>query len=137
MELVDTSVWARKDHPSIRGWFSDTLVNGQMALCDMVALEILSGFGSRDLFVAGAQYLDAVLCLGSGESDWKRAREVYVLLEVERDTNTRRSVKIPDLLIAACAERHGVQIVHYDRDFDTIAAITGQDVRWVAPRGSL
>jgi predicted nucleic acid-binding protein len=46
-------------------------------------------------------------------------------------------VKIPDLLIAACAERHGVQIVHYDRDFDTIAAITGQEVRWVAPRGSL
>jgi len=26
---------------------------------------------------------------------------------------------------------------HYDEDFDRIAAITGQPVQWLAPRGSL
>jgi predicted nucleic acid-binding protein len=46
-------------------------------------------------------------------------------------------VKIPDLLIAATAERYSVQIVHYDRDFETIGSVTGQSTRWVAPRGSL
>jgi len=27
--------------------------------------------------------------------------------------------------------------IHYDADYDTIAEITGQPVRWAAPRGSL
>ncbi|MYA32273.1 MAG: PIN domain nuclease [Gemmatimonadales bacterium] len=28
-------------------------------------------------------------------------------------------------------------VLHYDADFDTIAAVTGQVTEWVAPRGSL
>jgi hypothetical protein len=35
------------------------------------------------------------------------------------------------------AERHGVSVLHYDRDFDRIAAITGQPVEWVVPAGSV
>ena len=45
--------------------------------------------------------------------------------------------KHPDLLIAAAAEAAGVTILHYDEDYDRIAALTGQAVRWLAPRGSL
>ena len=26
--------------------------------------------------------------------------------------------------------------MHHDADFDTIAAVTGQDMEWVVPRGS-
>jgi predicted nucleic acid-binding protein len=137
VELVDTSVWARKDNPLIRDWFLAALTEGELAISDMVALEILDGYGSREHFLTGARYLTAVPCLPTGESEWKRAREVYRLIEDRHGTNTRRSVKIPDLLIAACAERHDVAIVHYDRDYDTIAGITGQAVRWVAQRGSL
>ena len=29
------------------------------------------------------------------------------------------------------------RLLHYDEDYDRIAAITGQHVRWIAPRGSL
>jgi predicted nucleic acid-binding protein len=46
-----------------------------------------------------------------------------------------REVGMADLLIAAVAERHGLTLLHYDGDFDTIAEITGQDARWVVPRG--
>ena len=28
-------------------------------------------------------------------------------------------------------------VLHHDADFDTIAAVTGQDMEWVVPRGSL
>ena len=28
-------------------------------------------------------------------------------------------------------------VLHHDADFDTIATVTGQDVEWVVPRGSL
>lgn len=41
-----------------------------------------------------------------------------------------------DLLIAA-AEAAGVTLLHYDEDYDRIAAVTGQPTRWIAPRGSV
>ena len=28
-------------------------------------------------------------------------------------------------------------VLHHDADFDTIAAVTGQDMEWIVPRGSL
>jgi len=44
-----------------------------------------------------------------------------------------------DLIISALADRHGVGVLHYDRDYDTLAART--DLRfasvWLATRGSL
>jgi len=43
-------------------------------------------------------------------------------------------VQPADLLIAAAAERAGLTLVHHDRDYDTIAEVTGQPARWVAPR---
>ncbi len=49
----------------------------------------------------------------------------------------QRSVSVPGLVIAAVAERHGAELVHYDADYDRIAAITGQPARWVVPRGSV
>jgi len=48
-----------------------------------------------------------------------------------------RRVKHFDLLIAAAAESARLTLLHYDADFDTIAAVTGQPIRWIAPRGSL
>lgn len=35
---------------------------------------------------------------------------------------------MPDLLIAAVAERSGLTVLHLDKDFDLIAEITGQAV---------
>jgi predicted nucleic acid-binding protein len=40
-------------------------------------------------------------------------------------------------LIAAAAEISGIELVHYDRDYDLIAAVTGQPAAWARPRGSL
>ena len=48
-----------------------------------------------------------------------------------------RSVPLADLLIAAVAEQHRVTVLHYDADFDLIAAITGQSMRWIVPRASV
>ena len=48
-----------------------------------------------------------------------------------------RSVKHADLLIAAAAEAAGLTVLHYDEDYDRIAAITDEKTRWIARRGSL
>jgi predicted nucleic acid-binding protein len=44
---------------------------------------------------------------------------------------------MPDLLIAAAAESRGLAVLHYDADFDRIAAVTGQSCEWVVPVGSV
>ena len=48
-----------------------------------------------------------------------------------------RQVALPDLLVAAAAERAEIPVLHYDRHFELIASITGQPVRAIAPLGSL
>lgn len=44
-----------------------------------------------------------------------------------------------DLIISALADRHGVGVLHYDRDYDTLATRTDLDFAsvWLARRGSL
>jgi hypothetical protein len=44
-----------------------------------------------------------------------------------------RTVKIGDLIIAAAAERGGLVVLHYDRDFDRIGDVTHQPMEWVVP----
>ena len=48
-----------------------------------------------------------------------------------------RAAGVIDLLTAAVAEHHQAVILHYDADFEHIAATTGQPHAWIAPRGSL
>ena len=43
-----------------------------------------------------------------------------------------RAPSIPDLLIAAMAELAGLVVLHDDKDFDLIAAVTGQQVERLA-----
>ncbi|MGI8684066.1 MAG: PIN domain nuclease [Acidimicrobiales bacterium] len=49
----------------------------------------------------------------------------------------QRGVPIPDLLIAAAAASAGLVVLHYDRDFERIAEVTGQPVEWVVVPGSV
>lgn len=52
-----------------------------------------------------------------------RAVEVQTLLA---DRGQHRAPSIPDLILAATAELAGLIILHVDKDFDLISAITGQ-----------
>ncbi|MFD7918747.1 PIN domain-containing protein [Streptomyces sp. NPDC059740] len=46
-----------------------------------------------------------------------------------------RALSLPDLLVAAAAELNRLTVLHYDGDFDMIAALTGQPTEWVVPAG--
>ena len=45
-----------------------------------------------------------------------------------RNRQLHRAPSIPDLLIAATAERAQLTVLHLDKDFELIAGITGQAV---------
>jgi len=63
-----------------------------------------------------------------------RAREVQALMAAR---SQHRAAGVMELLTAAAAEHYGASVLHYDADFDHIAAVTGQPVDWVAPKGSV
>jgi predicted nucleic acid-binding protein len=54
-----------------------------------------------------------------------RALEVQLILA---DRGQHRAPSIPDLLIAATAEKVGLTVLAADKDFNLIAAITGQPI---------
>jgi len=54
-----------------------------------------------------------------------RAIEIQMLLA---DRGQHRAPSIPDLLIAATAELSRLTVLHVDKDFDLIAAITDQPI---------
>jgi len=138
VELADTSAWAwtRAVGGELRRIFDDAVIEGELATCDMVRLELLYSARNAGEFGALRGELDALANCPIGNEQWWRALEVYEQLAQQGGMH-HRAVRHPDLLIAAAAEATGVAVLHYDEDYDRIAAITGQHVRWLAPRGSL
>jgi predicted nucleic acid-binding protein len=138
-ELADTSAWSwsrRRAYPELRYAFDKALVDGELATCDMVRLELLHSARSPNEFVEIRQELGALPDCPIDKDQWNRALWVYERLSA-RGGASQRSVKHPDLVIAAAADAVDVTFLHYDEDYDRIAAITGQPTRWLAPKGTL
>jgi predicted nucleic acid-binding protein len=111
-------------------------VRDEIVVCDQVVLEVLVSARSAKEYDAGALNFSGFEQAVMDSVTYGRAREVQQRLARIGGLH-HRSVTIADLLIAAAAESKGVAVLHYDEDFDRIAAVTGQPVEWVAPRGSL
>jgi len=137
--LADTSAWVhasrRQAPPELRELFSGLLVAGEIATCGPVKWELLHNTNNADEFRARRADLDALDQTPVDESEWSRALDICQGL-AERSA-LHRAVKLADVLIAAAAERAGLTVLHYDKDFDRIAGVTEQRCEWIAPKGSL
>ena len=133
---VDTSSWHRSDDPRVSGVFRRHLDADRLVLCHQVRLEILFSARSADDYDALARELSGLQTIPIDASTLDRALEVQRLLAQVGGLH-HRSVKIADLIIAAAAEAAGATVLHYDADYDRIAAITSQPVEWIVPAGSL
>ena len=131
--LVDTSVLTRLSEPSVREQIEVRANFGELARAGVSDLEM--GYSARSAAewdrLAGA--LEIFDLLETDARDFRRARQVQRLLAAKH----QRGRKIPDLLIAAAAETNGLTVLHYDADFDRIAAVTGQRCEWVVSAGSV
>ena len=131
--LADKSALARMPNAAVRARLEPLLVDGLVATCGIIDLEI--GFSAqtapvhRDVRRERRSLPRARI--DGGVLD--RALEVQGLL-AERG---QHRLPIPDLIIAAAAESAGLTVLHDDVDFERIADITGQAHDWVVPRGSV
>lgn len=131
--LLDTSVLTRLRKADIRAAIEPKAQLAQLARAGISDLEI--GYSARNDLewdrLAGA--LEVFELIETTAEHVVRARQLQRLLA----SRHQRGSKVPDLLIAAAAEARGLVVLHYDSDFDQIAAVTGQTCEWVVPAGSI
>jgi predicted nucleic acid-binding protein len=133
--LADTSVFVLQGRdPGVRRRFESLLGQGRLGACQLTALEYLNNApdpgGYERLWAA----LRSMRWLDVTGPAMERALAVHRELAAR---SKHRHFRLPDLIIAATAETHGATVLHYDHDYDRIAAVTGQPTEWVSPAGSL
>jgi predicted nucleic acid-binding protein len=130
--LADKSALTRSDaRHQVREVIEPLLLAGRIATCGIVDLELLYSAPSPATYHELKEALQAIPRVPVTDSAVDRALEVQSLLA---DQSQHRAVPLPDLLIAACAEAAGLTVLHYDADYERIAARTGQPTQWVVPR---
>ena len=132
--LVDKSALARMPLEPVRRRLAPIIEAGEAATCSIVDLEVLYSVRNfeehrRTRRRRSLAYTKVPLT----EEVFDRAMDV----QGELSKSGRHRVPIPDLLVAAAAEKAGFTVLHYDSDYDTIADVTGQPTEWVVPRGSV
>jgi predicted nucleic acid-binding protein len=133
--LADKSAIARWHHPSVRTVLAPLVQHGLMATCAISELEVLfCAQGRVDCELVAADRRRAYEWLPTEDGDLRRALSIQAQLA---DQPQPRAVPLPDLIIAAIAERHRVCVLHYDGGYEHVAEITGQATRWVVPPGSV
>ena len=122
MVLVDTSVWVEFFRKPSRIDIPAVVDLDEVVTCLPVLQEVLQGFREEAAFALAR---DAMLALPTVEAPlrqevfedavglYRRARSVGLTV--------RSSV---DCLIAACALRHGLTVLHHDRDFGFLAKVS-------------
>jgi predicted nucleic acid-binding protein len=129
---VYTGALKRLGSRAVRAAIEPLATAGVLARPTICDLEV--GYSARNAAewdrLSGA--LDAFDVIETTSGQVRRALAVQRRLA----EHSQRGRKIPDLLVAAAAEEHGLTVLHYDADFDLIAAVTGQRCQWVVPAGS-
>ena len=122
MTLVDTSIWIEVFRQRRALDMARLIDFDDVVTCLPVVQEVLQGFREEGAYRLAC---DAMLALPIVESPLG----VDVVLEAAglyraaraRGVTVRSSV---DCLIAACALRHDLEVLHRDRDFDALARVS-------------
>jgi predicted nucleic acid-binding protein len=137
--LLDNSAWARLADPALDDErvhdIADALEQRRIGVCLPFLLE--AGYSTRTA-MDHDEVLRELMALPMLHVDAEVERRA---IDAQRQLARAGHHRLPpvDLLIAALADRHGVGVLHYDRDYDIVAART--DLRfasiWLAERGTL
>lgn len=134
--IADKSAWFRATDVRIRDTWAAALSNRQILTCPIVSLELLYSARTGDDFDRWAASLAELRDVPVTRSVTSAAQQALRSL-AHVGGGHHRAVKLPDLLIAACAQDAAVGVLHYDEDFDRLASVLSFESRWIAPRGTL
>ena len=133
--LVDKSALARLHLTAVREELEPLMIRALVGICGVTELEMLYSARNIQERARMKEQLEASLDRIDIPKDiWEQAAEIQETLTEQAQ---HRSASIPDLIVAATASARGLEILHYDRDFDTIARFTEQPARWIVPPGTV
>lgn len=125
--LIDKSALVRLGRSSAAAEWASRIQRGLVGISTVTRLEVgysarsagdlARAFSTPPIAAMPVEYLTPAI--------EDRAVEVQRLLA---ERGQHRTPSIPDLLIAATAELAGLTVLHADKDFDLISALTGQSV---------
>lgn len=117
--MIDTSAWVEflRDTGSPACDAVDELLDGHIAVCDVITMEVLAG--ARDEHHLGSLrgLLARATLIPMTPADYEGAAALYRMCR--RNGETVR--KLVDCLIAAVAIRVDAPILHFDADFEALA----------------
>ena len=118
--LVDSSVWIPflRGHSELPAVVSQAMAKGESHLCPVIWVEIYSGIrGKREERIANEL---STLCpsLPMDSKSWDEAAKLGRIAK-------RSGVNYPlaDILIAACARRHGAELIHDDKHLASLLTL--------------
>lgn len=122
MTLIDTSAWIehlRKDgNGEVRSRVSAVLLSGDAAWCPVVRVELWNGARGTREYAVLREMESTLHDLPIDETVWGSATEL-----AKKCRASGLTIPATDIVIAACAARHGVGLEHADRHFDLIRGI--------------
>ncbi|CAN5204453.1 type II toxin-antitoxin system toxin ribonuclease VapC11 [soil metagenome] len=117
--LVDTSAWIETIRAAgeerVRAAVSAAAADDRAVICDMVLLELWNGARSDEDRRTLRALEERVECVPTAAEAWRLACRLAVALRKKGAT-----VPAADLVIAACAQHHGLELLHRDSHFDRI-----------------
>lgn len=127
MLLVDTSVWIEVFKKESHVHLEAVAPLDEITLCLPILQEVLQGFREEGAFRTAREALMAFPMVESPMAleVFEEAAQLY--RKARRAGLTVRSSV--DCLIAVCAIRHNLTVLHHDRDFPMLAQISGLQER--------
>lgn len=118
MKLVDTSAWVeylRSGHGEVAENVESLVLSDEAAWCGMVMLELWNGARGQEEKRKLAELSAAAPRLETTAEVWELAHRLAV-----RCRDKGKTVPAADILVAACAAYHNVEMEHKDGHFDII-----------------
>lgn len=129
--VFDTSAWNRQRDLTVRPRWVATASSDLLAVCPVVALELLASARDEQKFTE----LDSTLAALPAAPVTRSAGAAAI--GASRDLRGERRIPAADYLIAAAAAERGAGVLHYDHHFDTLCRVLGIESIWVAEPGSI
>jgi predicted nucleic acid-binding protein len=120
--LVDTSAWVEflRDTGSPVCTRVDDLLDGDVATCDPIRMEVLAGARDESHLNGLRRLLARATVIEVVPADYEDAAALYRTCRHRGETVR----KLIDCLIGAVAIRAGAQVLHADSDFEALARHT-------------
>lgn len=132
VDLVDTSAWIEVFRRAAVVSLDDIVEDrDDIVTCLPVIHEVLQGFDDERAFAIAQGAMYALPCVEAPLARGVYDNAVDLYRRARRAGFTIRSSA--DCLIAACAVRHGLTIVHCDRDYPSLARVAPLNQRNIRP----